>query len=107
LGIASRDYLRSLLNTNPNKLIVVERDRDKYGRVVAEIYIPRGRGDEEIPINAMMINSGNAYYYSQYSKNCAENAKIYTNLQKEAQEKKIGVWKYNGLKPWEYRKANR
>ena len=107
MGIASRDYLRSLLNQNPNKLIVVERDRDKYGRVIAEIFIPTGRGDEEIAINAMMINSGNAYYYAQYSKNCSENAEIYANLEKEAKKKKSGIWKYNGLKPWEYRKANR
>jgi endonuclease YncB( thermonuclease family) len=107
LGIESCDYLRSLLAKNPNKLIVMEKEREGYGRMVAEIFIPTGKGDEEIPISGMMIKDGMAYYYAQYSKNCSDNAERYTQLEKEAQKQKIGVWKYNGLKPWEYRKANR
>jgi len=75
--------------------------------MVAEIFIPTGKGDEEIPISGMMIKDGMAYYYVQYSKNCSDNAERYAQLEKEAQKKKIGVWKYNGLKSWEYRKANR
>jgi endonuclease YncB( thermonuclease family) len=39
LGIASRDYLRSLLNTNPEKLVVMKKDKDRYGRTVAEVFI--------------------------------------------------------------------
>ena len=107
LGIESRDYLRSLLAKNPNKLIVVEKEREGYGRMVAEIFVPTGKGDEEIPISGMMIKDGMAYYYAQYSKNCSDNAERYAQLEKEAQRSRLGVWKYNGLKPWEYRKANR
>ena len=107
LGIESRDYLRSLLAKNPNKLIVVEKEREGYRRMVAEIFIPTGKGDEEIPISGMMIKDGMAYYYAQYSKNCSDNAERYAQLEKEAQRSRLGVWKYNGLKPWEYRKANR
>ena len=105
LGIESRDYLRSLLAKNPNKLIVVEKEREGYGRMVAEIFVPTGKGDEEIPISGMMIKDGMAYYYAQYSKNCSDNAERYAQLEKEAQRSRVGVWKNpNAMKPSEFRK---
>jgi endonuclease YncB( thermonuclease family) len=93
LGIASRDYLQSLLNQNPTKLIVTQKQKDRYGRTIAEIFIPTGKGDEEIPVNAMMISSGYAYYYAEHSKNCAKNAFTYENLELEAQRSRVGMWK--------------
>ena len=108
LGIESRDYLRSLLAKNPNKLIVVEKEREGYGRMVAEIFVPTGKGDEEIPISGMMIKDGMAYYYAQYSKNCSDNAERYAQLEKEAQRSRVGVWKNpNSVKPSEFRKRAR
>jgi endonuclease YncB( thermonuclease family) len=108
LGIESRDYLRSLLAKNPNKLIVVEKEREGYGRMVAEIFIPTGKGDEEIPISGMMIKDGMAYYYAQYSKNCSDNAERYAQLEKEAKRSRVGVWKNpNAMKPSEFRKRAR
>jgi endonuclease YncB( thermonuclease family) len=108
LGIASRDYLRSLLNKNPNKLIVVEKEKDRYGRTVAEVFIPTGKGDEEVPVNGLMIKSGMAYYYSDYAKNCSDNSAVYAQLEKEAQRSRLGVWKNpNAMKPSEYRRKNR
>jgi endonuclease YncB( thermonuclease family) len=105
LGIASRDYLQSLLNQNPTKLIVTQKEKDRYGRTIAEVFIPTGKGDEEIPVNGMMIRSGYAYYYAQYSKNCAENAVTYENLELEAQRSRVGVWKNpNSMKPSEFRR---
>jgi len=108
LGIESRDYLRSLLAKNPDKLIVVEKEREGYGRMVAEIFVPTGKGDEEIPISGMMIKDGMAYYYAQYSKNCSDNAERYAQLEKEAQRSRLGVWKNpNSVKPSEFRKRAR
>lgn len=108
LGIASRDYLRSLLNTNPKKIIVQKRDIDRYGRVVAEIFVPTGKGDEEIPVNAMMIKDGMAYFYADFAKSCGDNAERYAELEKEAQRSRVGVWKNpNSIKPWDYRKTKR
>ena len=108
LGIASRDYLRSLLNKNPNKLIVVEKEKDRYGRTVAEVFIPTGKGDEEITVNGEMINAGMAYYYSDYAKNCSDNSDQYAQLEKEAQRSRVGIWKNpNAMKPSEFRRKNR
>jgi endonuclease YncB( thermonuclease family) len=70
------------------------------------VFIPTGKGDEEIPVNGMMIKSGYAYYYSEYSKNCEDNATIYANLDKEAQRSHLGVWSKDRMKPWEFRKKS-
>ena len=109
LGIASRDYLISLLNKNPEKLVVMKKGKDIYGkRVVAEVFIPTGKGDEEIPVNGEMIKSGMAYYYSEYSENCSDNSAVYAQLEKEAQRSRLGVWKNpNSVKPSEFRKRAR
>jgi endonuclease YncB( thermonuclease family) len=106
LGIASRDYLISLLNKNPEKLVVMKKGKDIYGkRVVAEVFIPTGKGDEEIPVNGEMIKSGMAYYYSEYSDNCSDNSAVYAQLEKEAQRSRVGVWKNsNSVQPSEFRK---
>ena len=108
LGIASRDYLRSLLNKNPNKLRVVKSGDGGWGRVVAEVFIPTGNGDEEIPVNAMMIRSGMAHFYSEFAKNCSDNADQYAQLEKEAQRSRLGIWKNpNAMSPSEFRRKNR
>jgi endonuclease YncB( thermonuclease family) len=108
LGIESRDYLRSLLDKNPNKLIVVERGIDRFGRTIAEIFVPTGNGDEEIPVNGMMIKSGMAHFYSQFARNCSDNADQYAQLEKEAQRSRVGIWKNpNPMSPSEFRRKNR
>ncbi len=100
--------MRSLLNTNPEKLVVMKKEKDRYGRTVAEVFIPTGKGDEEIPVNGMMIKSGMAYYYAEYSKSCADNAEAYAQLEKEAQRSRVGVWKNpNSMKPSEFRRMAR
>lgn len=109
LGVASRDYLRSLLNRNPNKIILSVSNKDRYGRSVAEVYVPNPKNpQEEFPVNGEMLKAGMAFYYAQYAKSCKDNAQIYEQLEKEARANKAGVWKSaNPMKPWEYRKKNR
>jgi endonuclease YncB( thermonuclease family) len=86
----------------------MKKEKDRYGRTVAEVFIPTGKGDEEIPINGMMIKSGMAYYYPEYSKNCEDNATIYANLEKQAQRSRVGVWKNpNSVKPSEFGRKNK
>jgi hypothetical protein len=37
----------------------VEKEREGYGRMVAEIFVPTGKGDEEIPITGYADITGN------------------------------------------------
>lgn len=108
MGIASRDYLRSLLNQNPNKLIVAEKEKDRYGRTVAEVFLPDPKNPgNEIPVNGMMIRAGYAYFYADYASACKDNSAMYAQFEKEAKAGKVGVWAKNSTKPWDYRKTKK
>jgi endonuclease YncB( thermonuclease family) len=108
MGIAARDHLRSLVNKGDGSLIVVQVEKDRYGRSVAELFVkPRaGQGDqpgEEISLNAQMVADGFAYHYAQYSGNCP-NGSLLAGIEAEAKAAKLGVWKNpSAQKPWDYR----
>ena len=64
LGIESRDYLKSLLSKDNDRVSIVVTDTDRYGRTVAEIFV--SDGDKEIFVNGEMVRSGMAYDYKRY-----------------------------------------
>ena len=68
-GIESRDHLRSLIAQGDGTLIVVPVETDRYGRTVAELFVPIG-GEEEIHLNSQMVADDHAYHYAQYSAGC-------------------------------------
>lgn len=95
-GKAAKKYASDLCF---GKTVRVEpkRKRDKYGRILATIYV-----DDTININAKMIAAGYAWRY-KYSKN-----KRYAAYQQEASEKRIGLWRdENPINPWQWRKENK
>lgn len=73
--------------------------KDRYGRVVANLY------HNEVWVNKLMVESGNAWMYRQYSKNGElEQAEA------EAKEKKSGLWSLPEseiIPPWEWRKTEK
>jgi micrococcal nuclease len=106
LGNASRDHLQSLLNRSTNGQVgVVPVERDQYGRLVAEVFVPVG-GEQEIHINSQMVMDGMAYVYERYVGGCPNGAVI-TRAGAEAQQARRGVWAGNQVPPWEYRQQNR
>ncbi|MEQ8996395.1 MAG: thermonuclease family protein [Coleofasciculus sp. B1-GNL1-01] len=103
LGIESRDTLRELMGIHSDLFLVVV-DRDRYGRKVAEAFVPTGRGEEEIFINAEMIRRGMAWHYERYSQNCP-NWDVFDQMVTEAKEKRLGIHaKSDSVPPWEWRK---
>ncbi|MFP5273794.1 thermonuclease family protein [Coleofasciculus sp.] len=105
LGIESRDTLRELMGIHSDLFLVVV-DRDRYGRKVAEAFVPTGRGEEEIFINAEMIRAGMAWHYERYSNNCP-NQMVFDQMVAEAKQKRLGIHaKSDSMPPWEYRKNN-
>lgn len=57
-------------------------------------------------INLEMVKRGMAWAYIQYLKR--PHASIYIEAEKEARDKKLGLWKEsNPTPPWEWRKRNR
>ena len=106
LGIESRDYLRSLVAKAANKVIVIEMDRDKYGRTVAEVLFDKPDG--ELSVQEEMLKAGMAYHYKQYSGNC-HNRDVFDTAEQIGRSQKLGVWQLSGggQRPWDYRKQNK
>lgn len=105
LGIESRDYLRALLDQNPQgKVIIVPVEEDQYGRTVAELFLwPDDDASREISINSEMLMAGMAYVYPQYVDGCP-NGEVFKQAETIGQEAKAGVWAGNNQRPWEYRR---
>ena len=104
-GIESRDHLRSLIAQGDGSVSVVPVEIDRYGRTVAELFIPVG-SEEEIHLNSQMVMDGHAYHYAQYSSSCPNQDAI-VRAEERAREQFIGLWT-NPLaeRPWDYRRRS-
>jgi micrococcal nuclease len=75
------------------EVLVVEQDRDRYGRMVGTVYV----GD--VNANVEMIRRGMAWVYVRYAKDPA-----LFQLEDEARIAKRGLWADpHAIPPWEYR----
>lgn len=97
MGTQSKDYLRSLLADNSNKIKVNPITTDKYGRTVAELWGNNGL------IQSLMVGKGMAYPYEKYKNDCI-NWQAVSSAGDFAKENHLGVWASNLEKPWDYRK---
>ena len=97
-GEDAAEALRSLVLRQDVTVEVM--DTDRYGRTVGRIY--KGKQD----INLEMVRLGYAWAYVQYLKR--PHASEYIDAEKEARQKKLGLWKDNNpTPPWEFRKLQR
>ncbi|MEM7772292.1 MAG: thermonuclease family protein [Cyanobacteria bacterium P01_A01_bin.37] len=103
LGVEARDHLRSLVAQGDGSVMVVPIEEDRYGRTVAELFIPLADGSE-IFLNGQMVTDGYAYHYEQYSDSCP-NQFVLVEGEAIAQSSRVGVWARNYQLPWEYRKS--
>ena len=104
-GIESRDHLRSLIAQGDGSVIVVPIEEDRYGRTVAELFLPVG-GEEEIHLNSQMVMDGHAYHYAQYSSSCPNKNNI-VRAEAMAKEGDLGLWANpSAEKPWDWRRKS-
>jgi endonuclease YncB( thermonuclease family) len=106
LGIAARDYLRSLVNKGNGEIYVTPIEKDRYGRTVAELFVPVKGKDDEIFLNGEMVRAGYAWHYQQYSGDCPNKDAI-TVAEAMAKENKVGVYNGKHQPPWVFRRQNR
>lgn len=91
-GIASKDFLISLIGDQPVKC--EQKDLDRYKRVVAECFV----GD--INLNKKLVRNGWALAYRDYSKD-------YIADEEFAKANKLGMWEGTFILPKKWRKLNR
>ncbi|MDB9529934.1 thermonuclease family protein [Oscillatoria sp. CS-180] len=104
MGIEARDHWRNLIDQGDGTLIVLQVERDRYGRTVAEIFVPLTSTEEEMSLTGQMVLDGFAYHYERYSDTCP-NGSVLARVGEQAKAAKLGVWAdTNAVKPWDYRR---
>ena len=107
-GPESKAALQKLVDSTKGEAFLIETDRDRYGRIVGELFISANdpkQPEREINLNSEQILTGNAYFYAQYSK--CPNREALEKAESIAQRGKVGVYSGDYEKPWDYRKAQR
>lgn len=74
-----------------------EKDRDQYDRIVAVCNLAGAKGPE---VNGTMVRTGWALAYRQFSRD-------YVGLEREARQAKVGLWRGEFVKPWDWRRGKR
>ncbi len=95
-GQESRDHLRAI---TPKRVLLITRDKDRYGRTVGEILTD---DPDRENLNLAQVRSGNAAVYRSF---CEGDA--YYQAEREARRLKAGIWERAGEQqtPWEHRHA--
>jgi micrococcal nuclease len=76
---------------------VIERDTDRYGRTVADIFLPDGRS-----LNRAMVGQGMAWWYRKYT----PNDRVLAGLETQSRQERRGLWSQPApLPPWDWRKG--
>ncbi len=79
---------------------VVQKDKDRYGRVVGMVYVGSTCVNQEI------VRAGFAWVYRQYCKD--EICRDWSDLEAHAKASKIGLWSHpDPVPPWDYRRGAR
>ncbi len=80
-----------------NVVTIRPRNKDRYGRTVAEVVLPDGRN-----LNHELVQAGFAWWFRKYARHDAELAR----LEAEAQAAKRGLWSdRHPVPPWDWRSA--
>jgi endonuclease YncB( thermonuclease family) len=94
-GQQARRYLQQRLPIG-RKVSLYVKTTDRYGRMVAEVI-------DDININLVMVEDGQAFAYRQYLSGC--DAKEYLDAEFRASRRRYGVWRVEGgiARPWNFR----
>jgi micrococcal nuclease len=77
---------------------LIEKGKDRYGRIIGIIILPDGRS-----LNEELVRNGYAWHYTAFSKD--QNL---ARLEEEARQHRRGLWEMpNPTPPWEFRQSRR
>lgn len=92
--IAARKLDELLAASRPTRCM--EKDRDRYGRIVATCFRADGRD-----AGGLMVRGGHALDWPRYSQGA------YAIPQEEARAARAGIWQGEFTPPWEWRQGQR
>ena len=91
-GEFATDELKKIISSG--QLFCKKRAIDRYGRSISICYV------NGVDINSLMVKNGWALAYRKYSRD-------YIDEEKEAKDKKMGMWAGKFIAPWRWRKLKR
>ncbi len=91
-GVQSKTALERRIGGS--RINCLEKDRDRYGRVVAICKI------SDLDLNSWMVREGMALAYRRYTS-------AYVGDERIARSKKLGLWANQFVKPWDWRRGSR
>lgn len=96
-GAAAKKLTSKLVFGKMVKVTVT--DTDRYGRLVAEVYLPDGKC-----LNQELVRSGMAWWYRRY----APDDEVLAKLEVDARKARRGLWAEKApTPPWEWRASRR
>ena len=91
-GEFATNELKKIISSG--QLFCKKRATDRYGRSISICYV------NGVDINSLMVKNGWALAYRNYSRE-------YIDEEKEAKDKKMGMWAGKFIAPWRWRKLKR
>ena len=91
-GEFATNELKKIISSG--QLFCKKRATDRYGRSISICYV------NGVDINSLMVKNGWALAYRKYSRD-------YIDEEKEAKDKKMGMWAGKFITPWRWRKLKR
>ena len=91
-GEFATNELKKIISSG--QLFCKKKATDKYGRSISICYV------NGVDINSLMVKNGWALAYRKYSRD-------YIDEEKEAKDKKMGMWAGKFIAPWRWRKLKR
>ena len=91
-GEFATNELKKIISSG--QLFCKKRATDRYGRSISICYV------NGVDINSLMVKNGWALAYRKYSMD-------YIDEEKEAKDKKMGMWAGKFIAPWRWRKLKR
>ena len=91
-GVVATNELKKIISSG--QLFCRKKATDRYGRSISICYV------NGVNINSLMVKNGWALAYRKYSMD-------YIDEEKEAKDKKMGIWIGKFLAPWKWRKLKR
>jgi len=85
---------------------IEQHDKDKYGRMVATIYVQSDGEREWVNVNARLVTLGHAWVYRQFYTYLPKHRRDELNkLERWARTKRVGLWRTpNPIPPWDWRR---
>ena len=91
-GEFATNELKKIISSG--QLFCKKRGTDRYDRSISICYV------NGVDINSLMVKNGWALAYRKYSRD-------YIDEEKEAKDKKMGMWAGKFIAPWRWRKLKR